>query len=50
VYPTDFGFVFHDSMGFEAGAAVELDNVKRFLASRAKKEQLKDRLHAIWCG
>jgi hypothetical protein len=50
MYPTDFGFVFHDSMGFEAGAKTELKEVERFLASRAQKEQLKDRVHAIWCG
>ncbi|KAJ7289311.1 hypothetical protein C8J57DRAFT_1277312 [Mycena rebaudengoi] len=48
MYPTDFGFVFHDSMGFEAGTATELKEVERFLASRAQKEQLKDRVHAIW--
>jgi len=47
-YPTAHGFVFHDSRGFEAGGAVELDKVKDFIENRAKAEQLKNQLHAIW--
>ncbi|KAF8508995.1 GTP-binding protein, partial [Hysterangium stoloniferum] len=47
-YPTAHGFVFHDSCGFEAGGAVELQKVKDFIESRAKSGQLKDQLHAIW--
>ena len=49
-YPTAHGFVFHDSRGFEAGGAVELDKVKDFIENRAKAEQLKDQLHVIWCA
>ncbi|KAF8517667.1 hypothetical protein BU17DRAFT_66747 [Hysterangium stoloniferum] len=47
-YPTAHGFVFHDSCGFEAGGAVELQKVKHFIENRAKGGQLKDQLHAIW--
>ncbi|KAN0118210.1 hypothetical protein V8E52_005471 [Russula decolorans] len=47
-YPTAHGFVFHDSRGFEAGGANELDNVKEFINRRAKRDLLKDQLHAIW--
>ncbi|KAI0251028.1 hypothetical protein BJV78DRAFT_502167 [Lactifluus subvellereus] len=47
-YPTAHGFVFHDSRGFEAGAAGELDKVKDFINKRAERQELKDRLHAIW--
>ncbi|KAF8511734.1 GTP-binding protein [Hysterangium stoloniferum] len=47
-YPTAHGFVFHDSCGFEAGGAVELQKVRNFIESRAKGAQLKDQLHAIW--
>ncbi|KDQ17163.1 hypothetical protein BOTBODRAFT_91049, partial [Botryobasidium botryosum FD-172 SS1] len=42
------GFVFHDSRGFEAGSAEELEKVREFINSRAA-ERLEDRqLHAIW--
>ncbi|KAF8514895.1 era-like GTP-binding protein [Hysterangium stoloniferum] len=47
-YPTAHGFVFHDSCGFEAGGAVELQKVKDFIEHRARSGQLKDQLHAIW--
>ncbi|KAF8334501.1 hypothetical protein F5887DRAFT_990881 [Amanita rubescens] len=47
-YPTAHGFIFHDSRGFEAGATGELDNVTDFIKKRAEREELKDRLHAIW--
>ncbi|KAF8526615.1 GTP-binding protein [Hysterangium stoloniferum] len=47
-YPTAHGFVFHDSCGFEAGGAVELQKVKDFIEHREKGAQLKDQLHAIW--
>ncbi|KAF8522583.1 GTP-binding protein [Hysterangium stoloniferum] len=47
-YPTAHGFVFHDSCGFEAGGAVELQKVTNFIENRAKGAQLKDQLHAIW--
>ncbi|KAF8524671.1 hypothetical protein BU17DRAFT_63220 [Hysterangium stoloniferum] len=47
-YPMAHGFVFHDSCGFEAGGAVELQNVKDFIEHQAKGAQLKDQLHSIW--
>jgi len=47
-YPTNAGFVFHDSNGFEAGSATEISTVKSFIADRAAKADLKDQLHAIW--
>ena len=47
-YPTANGFIFHDSRGFEAGNANELKIVKNFINERAKREKLKDCLHAIW--
>jgi hypothetical protein len=48
VYPTANGFIFHDSRGFEAGAVDELQKVREFVSKRAKREQMKDQLHAIW--
>jgi septin family protein len=48
VYPTAKGFIFHDSRGFEAGAVDELQKVREFVSKRAKREQMKDQLHAIW--
>ena len=48
-YPTAHGFIFHDSRGFEAGSADELNIVKSFIEERSRKEKLKDCLHAIWC-
>jgi len=47
-YPTNPGFVFHDSDGFEAGSTAEISKVKNFIADRATKADLKDQLHAIW--
>jgi len=47
-YLTAREFVFHNSHGFEAGSADELEKVKDFIEIRAKSEQLKDQLHAIW--
>jgi hypothetical protein len=49
-YPTANGFVFHDSRGFEAGGAAELEKVKDFIKTRAESKQLKDQLHVIWCA
>ncbi|KAN0109800.1 hypothetical protein V8E52_008906 [Russula decolorans] len=49
-YPTAHGFIFHDSRGFEAGGADELKKVKDFIENRAKSEQLKDKVHVIWCA
>ncbi|KAG2358939.1 hypothetical protein BDR07DRAFT_1416285 [Suillus spraguei] len=35
VFPSNPGFVFHDSRGFEAGGESEFDQVKEFIASRS---------------
>ena len=48
VFRSNPGFVFHDSCGFEAGGASELNKVKEFVAERSKKRDLCDRVHAIW--
>jgi septin family protein len=48
VYPSAHGFIFHDSRGFEAGASDELEQVREFISQRAKREHIKDQLHAIW--
>ncbi|TFK69256.1 hypothetical protein BDN72DRAFT_840754 [Pluteus cervinus] len=42
------GFLFHDSAGFEAGGEKELKDVQAFIAERAKANEVKDQLHAIW--
>ncbi|KAJ7813423.1 hypothetical protein B0H14DRAFT_2522926 [Mycena olivaceomarginata] len=43
------GFVFHDSRGVEAGSAIELSTVQRFVEepSSAAKD-LRTQLHVIW--
>ncbi|KIM62743.1 hypothetical protein SCLCIDRAFT_1214852 [Scleroderma citrinum Foug A] len=41
-------FVFHDSRGFESGSVSELESMKRFIAERATKKKLAERIHAIW--
>ena len=41
-------FVFHDSQGFESGSVSELELMKRFVADRATRKQLAQRIHAIW--
>jgi hypothetical protein len=42
-------FVFHDSVGFEAGSVAETEKVKAFITRRAAAEELSDQLFAIWC-
>jgi len=42
-------FIFHDSPGFEAGGAEELQDVMAFLEEKAKAKEVHDQLHAIWC-
>ena len=49
VFASNPQFVFHDSMGFEAGGTGELEAVKAFIASRAKENHMSKQLHAIWC-
>ncbi|KAG9024087.1 hypothetical protein FRB95_012121 [Tulasnella sp. JGI-2019a] len=45
-YPSTPGFVFHDSRGLESGSEVELNEIREFLAQRAKDE--RDAVHVIW--
>lgn len=47
-YPSNPDFVFHDSRGMEAGSDEEVDKLIKFMAQRAKKAHLKDKLHVIW--
>ncbi|KAG8912235.1 hypothetical protein FRC02_006104 [Tulasnella sp. 418] len=48
-YPSNCRFVFHDSMGFEAGSVDEMDKVRNFIAQRSSSQgDLKDMLHVIW--
>jgi hypothetical protein len=42
------GYIFHDSRGFEAGGADELETVQEFVKRKSQENRLKDRLHAIW--
>jgi len=48
VFESNPGFIFHDSRGFEAGGADELEKVKVFITERSKSEYLQDQVHAIW--
>ena len=48
IFESDTTFVFHDSCGFEAGRASELDKVKAFLQKCSSKKNLRDHLHVIW--
>ena len=47
IFPSNPGFIFHDSRGFEGGT-FELDLLKHFLVRRAYEMKLERRLHAIW--
>ena len=47
-FESNRGFVFHDSCGFEAGRASELDKVKDFVQKRSAEKRLGDLLHVIW--
>ena len=48
IFRRNAGFVFHDSRGFESGSVSELEMMKKFIADRATKKQLKERIHAVW--
>ncbi|KZP15907.1 hypothetical protein FIBSPDRAFT_958425 [Athelia psychrophila] len=48
VFESNPGFIFHDSRGFEAGGAQELDDVTAFLSARSSSTKLKDQVHAVW--
>ncbi|KAI6139478.1 GTP-binding protein [Pisolithus tinctorius] len=48
IFQSNLGFVFHDSCGFEAGAAEEFDQMKDFVVDRAATPKVNERIHAIW--
>ena len=48
IFQSNQHFVFHDSRGFESGSVSELELMKKFIADRATKKQLAQRVHAIW--
>ncbi|KZP15247.1 hypothetical protein FIBSPDRAFT_833226 [Athelia psychrophila] len=48
VFESNPGFIFHDSRGFEAGGAQELEDVKAFISARSDSRELEDQIHAIW--
>ncbi|KDQ21316.1 hypothetical protein BOTBODRAFT_99917 [Botryobasidium botryosum FD-172 SS1] len=47
-FPSNPGFSFHDSRGFESGAVDELEVVRQFIRSKAGLGSMKKQLHAIW--
>lgn len=48
IFPSNPGFIFHDSRGVESGSAKEFKIVKDFITRRGTEDTLKRRLHAIW--
>jgi hypothetical protein len=48
IFPSQSGYVFHDSRGFESGSEEELEIVQDFVRRKSRESQLKDKLHAIW--
>ncbi|KDQ16063.1 hypothetical protein BOTBODRAFT_31144 [Botryobasidium botryosum FD-172 SS1] len=48
IFPSNPGFVFHDSCGFESGAVEELEWVREFIQDRASSGSMSKQLHAIW--
>jgi len=48
IFQSNDKLVFHDSRGFEAGSEDEFQQLKQFIADRAKTTFLKKRIHAIW--
>ncbi|EDR00513.1 uncharacterized protein LACBIDRAFT_313393 [Laccaria bicolor S238N-H82] len=48
IFDRNPGYIFHDSCGFEAGRASELDAVKRFIQHRSRAKHMGEQLHAIW--
>jgi hypothetical protein len=47
-YPSRPMFVFHDSCGFEAGSATEMDLLKAFIARRCGTADVSEQVHVIW--
>ena len=41
-------YIFHNSMGFEAGATEEMEIVWNFIEKRSTTTETRDQLHAIW--
>jgi hypothetical protein len=48
IFKSNPGFVFHDSRGFESGSIHEMEKVKAFIHRRAARDDISERLHAIW--
>ncbi|KDQ09387.1 hypothetical protein BOTBODRAFT_642937 [Botryobasidium botryosum FD-172 SS1] len=48
VFPSNPGFIFHDSRGFEAGSDEELKTVKKFIRRKGGMRDMERQLHAIW--
>ncbi|KDQ15214.1 hypothetical protein BOTBODRAFT_296007 [Botryobasidium botryosum FD-172 SS1] len=48
IFPSNQGYIFHDSRGFESGATDELELVRDFIQTRAASNDLDEQLHAIW--
>ncbi|KZP03430.1 hypothetical protein FIBSPDRAFT_923537 [Athelia psychrophila] len=48
VFESNPGFIFHDSQGFEAGGAQELEDVNTFISARSDSLALEDQIHVIW--
>ena len=48
VFSNHDGYIFHDSCGFEAGSAQELEIVQEFIQQKSGEKHLQGRLHAIW--
>ncbi|KDQ11448.1 hypothetical protein BOTBODRAFT_114351, partial [Botryobasidium botryosum FD-172 SS1] len=48
VFPSNPGFIFHDSRGFEAGSDEELKIVTEFIRSKGSGREMSQQLHAIW--
>ena len=42
-------FILHDSKGFEYGEVDNLDVVTKFIKERRDHQDIKERLHAVWC-
>ncbi|KDQ06531.1 hypothetical protein BOTBODRAFT_39534 [Botryobasidium botryosum FD-172 SS1] len=47
-FPSNPGFVFHDSRGFESGATEELELVRDFIKKKGSLGSMENQLHAIW--
>ncbi|KDQ09922.1 hypothetical protein BOTBODRAFT_116536, partial [Botryobasidium botryosum FD-172 SS1] len=48
VFPSNPGFIFHDSQGFEAGSEEELKTVTEFIRSKGGSRNMREQLHVIW--